>query len=389
MRVVGSVVLLLAGEAHADRWRAELELGAEFDSNVHRVEAAPDGSQAPVAAPLARGGARIEGAGDRGRRGRFALVGQGQARAVTSDERGEEIAAVALDGRWDHALGARRARAGVRAGWTDASALVEAGARTFTLLSADGVLQLQDDGDRRFSVSAGGRDFTYKPDRDFDWRGAAVGARLATTVWHGAAAGDGLDELADDLGLPDDAEATLELALAWRLEQRRYAGRAFTSGCAPGEPITPTCFVPTAELRGDLHHVAEVEATYTGDLVASAAYQLTVNDSSSYGQSLIRHRLATSATTALPAEAYVTVGLVLQIDQYLDPLLLARDVVSQAFTSIDDENRSAISVRLSRRLGRGVTAEARWAFTADSLSSDDREFRRHVVQAGLTWASDE
>ena len=47
-----------------------------------------------------------------------------------------------------------------------------------------------------------------------------------------------------------------------------------------------------------------------------------------------------------------------------------------------------LSVRLWRRLGGGWAAEARWGFSADSLSSDDLEFRRHVVYGGLTWGSD-
>ena len=166
-------------------------------------------------------------------------------------------------------------------------------------------------------------------------------------------------------------------------------GVAFDDGCAPGDPVVPACFVPTGERRSDLHHVGEVEATYTGDVVVTAGYELTVNDSSSYGQSLVRHRLSGSATIELPGQVYATGSAALQVDQYLDPLLLARDVVSQSFTSIDDENRSALAVRLSRRVGRGFTAEARWAFFADSLSKDDLEFRRQVVYGGLTWSSDD
>ena len=85
---------------------------------------------------------------------------------------------------------------------------------------------------------------------------------------------------------------------------------------------------------------------------------------------------------------FATAIATLQLDQYLDPLVLARDVSNQTFTSIDEENRSALSVRLSRKLGGKWNGELRWAFYADSLSQDDLEFRRQLVYGGVTWASD-
>ena len=114
---------------------------------------------------------------------------------------------------------------------------------------------------------------------------------------------------------------------------------------------------------------------------------MTGNDSSSYGQSLVRHRLTGSITAELPARVFATGTATLLVDDYLDPLLLAADVSSQTFTSIDEENRSALSVRLSRALGRRWAAEARWAFSADSLSNDDLRFRRQLVYGGVTWTS--
>jgi hypothetical protein len=260
---------------------------------------------------------------------------------------------------------------GARVSYYDVVALgARAGARTFALAAADGVLVVGADDGTRFAVSAGGRDFRYKPDPDFDWRGVAIGARVVRTMW---SAGDA---------------TTLDLAVGYALERRGFEGLAFTNGCAPTDPVSPMCFVPTDERRADLHHATSAEVTYTGEVVATAGYKLAINDSSSYGQSLLRHRVAASVTAELPLRVYGTLGAALQVDQYLDPLVLARDVTSQTFTSIDDENRSEVSVRVSRAVGAGFAAEARVATYADSLSEDDLRFRRTVVYGGVTWTRD-
>jgi len=366
-----AILLALTGVAHGDGWEGRVEAGAEFDSNVHRVEVDPEGTVMAVAAPLGRAGFRLDGTGKRGTWGRWTAGAQGLVRTVLSDERGEDVGVAGVDGRWDRAVGERRAAVGARASYYDVIALGPGtGARTFALAAADGMLLLVDDDGSRFAISAGGRDFRYKPDADFDWRGVALGARLTRTVWS------------------KHDETTVELALGYQLERRAFEGLAFTNGCGPSEPVRPTCFVPTSEPRADLHHAASAEVTYTGELVATGAYHVAYNDSSSYGQSLVRHRLAASITAELPLRVYGTAGAALQVDQYLDPLVLARDVSSQTFTSIDDENRSEVSIRLSRAVGRGFAAELRVATYADSLSSDDLRFRRTVMYGGLTWTND-
>lgn len=364
-------IALLPAVAHADEWEGRVEAGAEWDSNVHRVEVDPMGTVEAVAAPLGRAGFRLDGTGRRGSWGRWAVGAQGLVRTVLSDEGGEDVGVAGADGRWDRAIGQRRAQLGARASYYDVIGLGPGtGARTFALAAADGVLVLGGDDGARFAVSAGGRDFRYKPDADFDWRGVALGARATTTVW---SRGD---------------DTTLDLSVGYQLERRGFEGLAFTNGCAPSDPVTPMCFVPTSEARADLHHALAAELTFTGNVVASVGYTLAVNDSSSYGQSLARHRLAASVTAELPWRVYGTAGLALQVDQYLDPLVLARDVTSQTFTSIDDENRSEVSLRLSRAVRAGFAAELRVATYADSLSDDDLRFRRTVVYTGLTWSND-
>lgn len=353
-------------EEPGDTWESSVEAGAELDSNVQRIEVDPESGADPIAAPAGRAGAKFAGTGERDW-GRWTVGGQGLARVVGHpQDLGENVGVVAGEGRWDRGAGQGTARVGVRASYYDVLPLLGGGAaRAFAIGGADGLVILGGSGGERFALSAGYRDFRYKPDDDFDWRGLAVGLRFVTPLGRG-----------------------LDLSAGYRLERRGFRGLAFTSGCGPMDPIGPTCFVPTSIQRADLHQVAEAEIVYTGDVVAGGGYQLTYNDSSSYGQSLVRHRLSASLTAKLPRRVFATAIATLQLDQYLDPLVLAADVSNQTFTSIEEENRSALSVRLSRRLGGKWAAEARWAFYADSLSQDDLEFRRQLVYGGVTWASD-
>jgi hypothetical protein len=379
VRLVLVALLAVSASAHAedeaseeedgDAWESDVEAGAEYDSNVQRIEVDPESGMEPIAAPAARVGAKFAGAGERGW-GRWTVAGQGLARLVGyPEELGENVGVLAGEGRWDRPAGQGTARVGVRASYYDVLPLLGgAAARAFAIGGADGLVVLAGPDGERFALTAGYRDFRYKPDEDFDWRGLAAALRLVVPV------GGGVD-----------------VSAGYRLERRSFRGLAFTSGCAPTDPVEPSCFVPTELARSDLHHVGEVELIYTGDVVVGGGYQLTFNDSSSYGQSLVRHRLTASVTAGLPGRVFATAIATLQLDQYLDPLLLARDVANQTFTSIDDENRSALSLRLSRKLRGGWAAEGRWAFYADSLSpgsTDDLEFRRHLVYGGVTWASD-
>jgi hypothetical protein len=375
VRLAGLLILLVATTARADEWKVGAEAGAELDSNVHRVEIDPDATMPAVAEPagLGRAGGRIDGSGDAGRWGRWVVSGQGLMRVVATGVRGEDVAVAAAQAAWDRRVGERHASVGARASGYDVFDLDQLGrARAFSLAGADLAVTLAGEGTARFTATAGGRDFRYKADDDFDWEGASLSARYGATVWSAS----------DDI--------TLDLALSYRFDRRSYRGVAFTNGCAPGEEVGPMCFVPTGMARRDLHHVAEAELTYTGDVVAGAGYQMAFNDSSSYGQSLVRHRVTASVTAEAPAKVFATAIATLELDQHLDPLLVARDVIDQTFTSIDEENRSAVSLRLSRHLVAGWAGEFRAAFYADALSSgDDMRFRRTVFYGGLTWNSDE
>ncbi len=370
MRVVAALVALVVAApaaAGAEPWRARVEVGAEVDSNVRRIAVVPGGRRAETA-PLVRALAEVRRAGAAGDRTRWAMRVSGGSRAVVAGGVvGEDLLIAAVD------------VAGERAGpGDDVSALVRAthydvfpvggehGARAFASSGVDLGVRLRGGAGRTATVTGGVRRLDYKPDPDFDWTGQVAAVRVSDELWRAA------------------DERWLELTAGYRVERRGYRGRAFTDGCAPAEPRTPACFVPTRQPRTDLQHVGAVELTYTGDAVLSAGYQLVLNDSASFGSSYQRHRLSLSVTRGLGARWFATATVTGQPDRFRDPLLVTDDL-TMTFTSIDDENRSGAAVRVARTLGGSWELEARYAFQADASGGDDLRYRRHLVYAGLTW----
>lgn len=362
------VALAAPAAARAEPWRASIEVGGEVDSNVRRVAVTPDGPPTE-AAPLVRALTELRKRGALGAHVRGTLRVVGGARAVVAGAVvGEDLLIGAVDGAVERDGPGDDVVLLARATHYDVFPIDGAGgARAFASSGVDlGVRLIAGEG-RSATLTAGGRRLDYKPDPDFDWTGQAAAVRLVDEVWRGS----------------DDR--WIDLAVGYRLERRGYRGLAFTDGCAPSEPRTPACFVPTQAARADLQHVGAVEVTYTGGAVLSAGYQLVENDSSSFGSSFARHRATLSATTSL-GRWFATATVTGQLDRYRDPLLVTDDL-NQTFASIDDENRSGGALRLARGLG-AWELEGRYAFQADASGGDDRTYRRHLVYIGVTWERD-
>jgi hypothetical protein len=229
------------------------------------------------------------------------------------------------------------------------------------------VLVLRGDDDRRLTLALGGRDFVYKPDHDLDWRGPIASARLELPLWSEPA-----------------RTRSLELATLAGVEIRGYDSRALANACPVGAPPSPTCSAATDLARRDRVARLGAELTYTGAVVIAAGYQLTLIDSNSFGQSLARHRATLAATVALPARLYASALIVAQLDQYVDGLVVARDLQHMEFTNLDDENRSAIQLRLARALSPTWSLEARAAIWRNLRTTD--AFDRELGYLGVVYA---
>jgi hypothetical protein len=370
---VAVTVAVTAAPAHAGPWTVTGEAGGEVDSNVQRVETGPGLMTKPIGAGVLRFGVRADRK-DRAFGGAYVLGISDLTRVVGNpDVLVENVTVLAGDLRWLHQLGDRPVLVG--AGVTAADALPlsdDVGARTFRNLGADALVVARA-GDDHLTLAVGGRDFVYKPEPShvYDWSGPTASGRLDLTLWQ-----------------PPAKTKSLELAAAVGVEIRNYPSNSFAlvNTCPTGAPPSPTCSSPTDILRRDRYSRAGVELTWVGDLVAAVGYQVGVIDSNSYGQSLVRHRV-TASTTGAFGKTYATLLAILQIDQYIDGLIVQRDLQHTEFTNVEDENRSSLQLRVARKLSSTWSLEGRAAVWRNLAGgSAELAFHRELVYAGLMYS---
>lgn len=410
MRRAVAVGLLMAGAAIAQAGPTTItaEGGIEADSNVQRLE--PKGMEQPdpdpppeeftpaverTAAPVARLGAK---ASHRGRvlNGGYAVGFGALSRTVIPmgsdsdpDLSPENVVLLSGDFRWMRRIGERAVSAGFDLIGIDAIPITDQyGSRTFRTLGGDALLALHGSDDRTLTFAFGGRYFKYKPSvgtdmttgellfGDFDWYGPTASVRLDLDLWRDVS-----------------GASSLEVSALFGFEARAYRGYALAYNCGD-MPIVPDpepsadadrCFAPTNLKRNDRYQRAALELTWTGRVVAAATYQISVTDSNSYGQSLMRHRATLSATTNLPWSLHGTALATLQFDRYPDGLP-NQDLSTLSFLSIDDENRSSLQARIARRISATWSIETRGAIWRDLGSSPDGTFRRSLLYVGAIYS---
>ncbi|HUJ62183.1 MAG TPA: hypothetical protein VLX92_26935 [Kofleriaceae bacterium] len=363
-------VLAIGALARADTWTVTGEAGSEVDTNVQRVETGPGLPDQAVTAPVARVGARLDGSGKL-LGGGFSLAASDLTRVVPDGTVPvENVTLLGGDLRWMHPLGDRPVALGVGATAADALPLSDPiGDRTFSNLGADVLLQVHDDQDRRLLIAVGGRSFVYKPDHEFDYTGPSANARLDLVLWQSPA-----------------RTRSLELAATVGFEARGYDSVALVNACSAGAPPDPSCTAATTRLRSDRFQRAGVDLTWSGHQIISLGYRATVIDSNSFGQSLVMHRVTGSVTSALPWSLYGTLLGVLEIDQYVDGLVVSIDTLRPDFANIDDENRSSLQLRLARQLSKGWSVEGRAAIWRNlAKSSMELAYRRELISVGVLY----
>jgi hypothetical protein len=356
------VCALAATTARADvDWTLQLEAGSELDTNAHRT--ATDTAPALTAFD-GRVGARL---GLRARPNddgllRLTLLGAAKAFAG-SDASTEDVAMISADTRYDVALGGLAP--GLRLSYYDAGD--QGGGSGLAVRTGDAAAALTlHGGGPVLSATAGYRFFVYKPDAAFDFGGGHVGVTLGHRF------------------RPADATFSLDATLAYTASLRGYDAAALANLCPPGTQVTPSCLADTGFRRSDLFHDAALELVYTGPVIVSARYGLQLNDSNSFGQSLVRHRVELAVTTDLVLGLVLTAKGVLQFDQYLDTLLLGGDVGT--FVSVEDEARNGAILHLTRELGDDWLVEARYAFYANAFATQAVAYQRQTLYLGVVYA---
>lgn len=391
MRVIGATMLAVLGvaasparaQAAPPDWSLQLEGGGEYDSNIHRLELREGGDDegAVEGAPLARLGARHRISARLSRTQRFTLASTGGLKLFSSDSgQSENVAVVSSDGAYEWNLRGRGALLGLHGSYYDAiqAELYDPpigspySGRTFRTLAGEGSAALLGEGGHRVTALVGYRTFHYKPDPIFDWEGEHYALLYQASMWRG------------DPDQDDDA-ASFDLSAGYRVERRSYDSNARTASCADQDAADPLCSAGTGIERADLNHSVAAEAIYSGRRIYSARYELTVNDSNSYGESLVRQRLKLGTTAELLPSLYLTAEGTVLLNVYLDPLVVARDEEARTFVSIDDENRNSLSLTLSRAFGESWALEARYAIYSNEFTNEELSFRRQTAYLGAVY----
>lgn len=345
--------------AAADPWTVRMESGAEADSNVTRTE------DLPVAAAVGRLGARID-YHDALLGGTYAVGVSSLARMVASTQtKDESVMLNTGELRWLHPIGGSSLEGGVHLTAADSfGVLVPIGARTYRNLGGDALVMLGHGEDDHLLLGVGWRDFLYKPVGDFNWRGPVASARLDALLWH-----------------TPDRTRSLELAAAVGFEARSYDSAAMFN-CAP-DGSGNTCPMDSTLRRRDRYQRGGLELTWTGEVVATGSYEVTVVDSNSYGQSLIRQRITAAATMEVLTALFVSATATLQIDQYPEGVPVS-DLLHQELTSLEDENRSSLQILITRALSTVWSLEVRGAIWRD-FGTSGASFGRELVYAGVLY----
>ena len=379
----GPAAAAIAAQGHPaghTAWSLELEGGAEYDSNIHRLELKGGDTAEVVAAPLMRLGAHHTLTWHRTAGERLELDTFGGLKLFGSDSgQSENVAVVSSRGGYQWHLRGRGAVVGLSGNYYDAIAyqLYQPSGpvydnRNFRTGAGEVSATLLGPGQNRLTALVGYRLFHYKPDPVFDWQGEHYQLVYQTTWWRGD---------------PDqDADAaSIDFTAGYELERRNYDGSARTSSCADPGAGDPACSAGTTLPRADLNHTVGAELVYTGRRIYSARYELTVNDSNSFGESLVRQRLRLGITTELFHELYLTAQGTVLFNAYLDPLLVVSDEQARTFVSIDEENRNSLALHLSRPLSGGWSIEGRYAIYSNELSNQELSFRRQTAYLGAVY----
>jgi hypothetical protein len=303
--------------------------------------------------------------------------------AGAADE--EDVGVVSGDARYDLRLGSRPVLLGARVSYYDAFerdtiVTTEVQPGMFVEENVDGdfrtgdaavLVTLLGENEQRILASAGGRFFHYKPDRRFDSYGELAALAYTRTL---------------HVAEPDAEEPrTLDLVLQYAAQRRRFDQASYANVCPDyrGADDPELCILPTPFARIDLFHSAAAEVLYSGSRLWGARYELHVNDSTSFGESLVRHRLELSGTGELFGDLFLTARVVLQLNQFLDPALREGD--TGTFITIEDESKNAFFLHVTRDLSEAWTLEARYALYANAFSESDIDYRRHTVYAGVIY----
>jgi hypothetical protein len=366
------------------RFGLTLSLGPEYDSNANRAEvvANAESPDQPTGSFLLRGTASAHLTWKSETNILRLVVGAGGKVYFNPAVFDQDVFALQLAGE-DRVRVARFMHLAIVADYYDAWQLPVAPFRARDFRSGSVLARIYlVDALGEVALSGGYRGFQYKPDPYFDFQGPQATAYAVAR-----------------LSFKNDHE--LDVAATYHLERRYFNGvvqlfepddaplpgmTAPTPPCAYGQPIQDRCLIAGSAERTDWFHEAGLELTYVGALLVEVGYGLQLNLSNSFGQSLLRHVVTFKLSYRLPWSLYATIKAQLYVSTYLDPVLLDREINTQQFITIDDENRNNVIIDLERPIGdTGLAVNARYSVFTNELTPSPVSFLRQVVYLGLTY----
>ena len=365
--------------ADNEHYQLRAEVGAEYDSNAHRVEQIADTTvppPAPVESLLQRVVVSAQLA-DQMAPGHAITWSMTGAAKIFDDPaaRSEDVAVAQSSLLWRAALGPRA--------WLSSSGTYyeafqnwappgdPAGERRdFRSLAPGLELRAAVTDALQLSLGGGYRWLVYKPDRDFDFRGPTLAGSLR---W-----------LHDE-----ESGADWEARAVTALELRQFGGPAHLGNCSTDPADTLPC--PSNLARNDTFTMTGVDVTRTGRILLGLGYALQYNASNSVGETVIRHVASARVAAALPLALYLAARADVLFAFYRDgvPVVQATDMTTMTggkpYATIEDENRSSVRLDLSRDVGDRLRALLRYTFYANELSNSSGTYRRHTLLLSLAF----
>lgn len=362
---------LVVPAAAAAQTRASLraELGTEYDTNATRAETVDTLPPPPVVSSAL---VRAVVAADLARR-----VGDSQDLTLAASLGGKAFAGGAArsenvvvgqgSGLWRLWLG-RRVNLGASGSYFDAVQQESPLPRDFRAgnLALRAGVRIGDGGSA--GASGGYRWFEFKSDHAFDFQAPVAGADYRHVI------------------LTSDESAEWEIAAGAAYEPRAFEGRRWIK-CDPTTNPDPTCLMSTTEARRDRFGAGHVELLRVGAVLLGAGYGIHVNDSNSYGESLLRHVFILRAAAKLPLDVFVSAKLEALATRYQDAIYFGTDP-SMRPLSIDDETKDSFRAEATRDVGERWQVVARYTLHTNRIDTRTVHYSRQTFMLGLAFAID-
>lgn len=157
-----------------------------------------------------------------------------------------------------------------------------------------------------------------------------------------------------------------------------YGTRRYGVDARPWPGVTPE---EGPGRREDGALSASAGYTYRGPVMLGLTYSFQEVGSNSFGETVLRHRLAGSAGVRLPWRTMLLARGSLGLSRYPDGIYLSPDIILVD----EDEGQNSLSLKLARPVSESLDAELTYGLYSTKLPRNGLSYFRQVFGVGLTW----